>query len=98
MRCVQVVAPLSMYSFSNVHRYFLCAELQRVLGETMIRLALDVSTLVSFLVRLLAAFGEREGAAAAGGGGGEKPRASAQELDRLVAVAMAVIQEEAKAR
>src|SRR5437762_1780594 len=50
--------------------------------------------LLSFLRRLLAAFGEREGAWAEG----LLPRASSEELDRLVGVAMAVIQEEAKGR
>src|SRR5881396_900298 len=50
--------------------------------------------LLSFLRRLLGAFGEREGAWAEG----LLPRASADELDRLVGVAMAVIQEEAKGR
>src|SRR5947199_328151 len=55
---------------------------------------LERVALLSFLRRLLAAFGEREGAWAEG----LLPRASADELDRLVGVAMAVIQEEAKGR
>src|SRR6266581_2541127 len=98
MRFVQVVASLTAQALSNAHRYERLAQRQRETGETMRRLELERAALVSFLRRLLAAFGEREGAAAEGGGGGEQPRASAQELDRLVAVAMAVIQEEAKAR
>src|SRR5207253_575437 len=55
---------------------------------------LERVALLSFLRRLLAVFGEREGAWAEG----LLPRASADELDRLVGVAMAVIQEEAKGR
>jgi hypothetical protein len=55
---------------------------------------LERVALLSFLRRLLAAFGEREGAWAEG----LLPRASSEELDRLVGVAMAVIQEEAKGR
>src|SRR5437870_4837592 len=55
---------------------------------------LERVALLSFVRRLLAAFGEREGAWAEG----LLPRASAEELDRLVGVAMAVIQEEAKGR
>ena len=49
---------------------------------------------MSFLRRLLEAFGKQEGA----WGEGLLPRASAEELDRLVGVALAVIQEEAKGR
>ena len=96
MRFVQVVASLTAQALSNAHRYERLAQRQRETGETMRRLELERAALVSFLRRLLGAFGEREGAAAEGSG--ERPRASAQELDRLVAVAMAVIQEEAKAR
>jgi GAF domain-containing protein len=96
MRFVQVVASLTAQALSNAHRYERLAQRQRETGETMRRLEQERAALVSFLRRLLAAFGEREGAAAEGSG--ERPRASAQELDRLVAVAMAVIQEEAKAR
>ena len=56
---------------------------------------LERVALLAFLRRLLDAFGlQREGA------WGETllPKASADELDRLVGVAMAVIQEEAKGR
>src|SRR5437762_14369630 len=60
----------------------------------MRRMELERVALLSFLRRLLAAFGEREGAWAEG----LLPRASADELDRLVRVALAAIQEEAKGR
>src|SRR2546428_206655 len=71
-------------------------ELKRAMqgGETVRRMELERVALLSFRRRLLAAFGEREGAWAEG----LLPRASADELDRLVGVAMAVIQEEAKGR
>ena len=55
---------------------------------------LERVALLSFFRRLLDAFGGREGA----WGEGLLPKASAEELDRLVSVAMAVIQEEAKGR
>ncbi len=48
----------------------------------------------AFLRGLMDAFGQREGAWAEG----LLPRASAAELDRLVGVALAVIQEEATGR
>src|SRR5438046_1429588 len=70
------------------------AQRQHEAGDTMRRMELERVALLSFLRRLLAAFGEREGAWAEG----LLPRASADELDRLVGVAMAVIQEEAKGR
>jgi len=63
-------------------------ERRRILTE------LERVALVAFLRRLLDAFGTREGAWAEG----LLPRASGDELDRLVGVAMAVIQEEAKGR
>ena len=50
--------------------------------------------MLSFLRRLLDSFGQREGAWAEG----MLSHASADELDRLVGVAIAVIQEEAKGR
>jgi len=55
---------------------------------------LERVALLSFMRRLLDTFGAREGA----WGEGLLPKASAEELDRLVNVAMAVIQEEAKGR
>src|SRR6266566_1931983 len=69
--------------------------LKHVKGELISRRVKSITVApLSFLRRLLAAFGEREGAWAEG----LLPRASADELDRLVGVAMAVIQEEAKGR
>src|SRR6266516_1441788 len=94
VRFVQVVASITAQALRNAHRYERLAQRQQETGETMRRMELERVALLSFLRRLLAAFGDREGAWAEG----LLPRASADELDRLVGVAMAVIQEEAKGR
>src|SRR6266702_199571 len=94
VRFVQVVASLTAQALRNAHRYERLAQRQQETGEAMRRMELERVALLSFLRRLLAAFGEREGAWAEG----LLPRASAVEFDRLVGVAMAVIQEEAKGR
>jgi GAF domain-containing protein len=94
VRFVQVVASITAQALRNAHRYERLAQRQQETGETMRRMELERVALLSFLRRLLAGFGEREGAWAEG----LLPRASADELDRLVGVAMAVIQEEAKGR
>jgi GAF domain-containing protein len=94
VRFVQVVAALTAQALRNAHRYERLEHRQQETGETMRRMELERVALLSFLRRLLAAFGEREGA----WGEALLPRASAEELDRLVGVAMAVIQEEAKGR
>jgi GAF domain-containing protein len=94
VRFVQVVASITAQALRNAHRYERLAQRQQETGETMRRMELERVALLAFLRRLLAAFGEREGAWAEG----LLPRASADELDRLVGVAMAVIQEEAKGR
>ena len=94
VRFVQVVAALTAQALRNAHRYERLAQRQQETGETMRRMELERVALLSFLRRLLGVFGEREGAWAEG----LLPRASAEELDRLVGVAMAVIQEEAKGR
>src|SRR5438067_1312333 len=91
VRFVQVVASLTAQALRNAHRYERLAQRQQETGEAMRRMELERVALLSFLRRLLGAFGEREGAWAEG----LLPRASAEELDRLVGVAMAVIQEEA---
>src|SRR2546429_216119 len=93
-RSVQVVAANTAQALRNAHRYERLAQRQQETGETMRRMELERVALLSFLRRLLGAFGEREGAWAEG----LLPRASADELDRLVGVAMAVIQEEAQGR
>ena len=94
VRFVQVVASLTAQALRNAHRYERLAQRQQETGETMRRMELERVALLSFLRRLLGTFGDREGAWAEG----LLPRASAEELDRLVGVAMAVIQEEARGR
>jgi len=92
LRFVQVVASLTAQALRNAHRYERLAERQHETGEALRRMELERVALLAFVRRLLDAFGTREGAWAEG----LLPRASADELDRLVGVAMAVIQEEAK--
>src|SRR5207253_1262709 len=89
VRFVQVVASITAQALRNAHRYERLAQRQQETGETMRRMELERVALLSFLRRLLGAFGEREGAWAEG----LLPRASADELDRLVGVAMAGVQE-----
>src|SRR2546425_10130715 len=91
---VQVVAALTAQALRNAHRYERLALRQEETGEQNRRMELERVALLAFLRRLMEAFGQREGAWAEG----LLPRASADELDRLVGVALAVIQEEAKGR
>src|SRR3990172_1457018 len=92
VRFVQVVASLTAQALRNAHRYERLAQRQAETGEALRRMELERVALLSFLRRLMETFGQREGA----WGEALLPRASAEELDRLVGVAMAVIQEEAK--
>jgi GAF domain-containing protein len=94
VRFVQVVASLTAQALRNAHRYEHLAQRQQETGDQLRRMELERVALLSFLRRLMEAFGQREGAWAEG----LLPRASADELDRLVGVAIAVIQEEAKGR
>jgi len=94
VRFVQVVASLTAQALRNAHRYERLARRQREGDERVSQMELERVALLSFLRRLLEAFGKQEGA----WGEGLLPRASAEELDRLVGVALAVIQEEAKGR
>lgn len=92
VRFVQVVASLTAQSLRNAHRYERLAHRHQETGEGLRRMELERVALLAFVHRLLDAFGQREGA----WGEALLPKASADELDRLVGVAMAVIQEEAK--
>jgi len=94
VRFVQVVASLTAQSLRNAHRYERLAARQHQTTDELKRMELERVALLTFFRRLLDAFGQREGA----WGEGLLPKASAEELDRLVGVAMAVIQEEAKGR
>jgi len=94
VRFVQMVSSLTAQSLRNAHRYERLERRQAESGDTTRRMELERVALLSFLRRLVDAFGQRDGAWAEG----LLPKASADELDRLVGVAMAVIQEEAKGR
>ena len=94
VRFVQVVAALTAQSLRNAHRYERLAQRTHETGDQLRRMELERVALLSFMRRLLDTFGARDGA----WGEGLLPKASAEELDRLVGVAMAVIQEEAKGR
>ena len=94
VRFVQVVAALTAQALRNAHRYERLALRQQETGEQDRGMELERVALLASLRRLMEAFGQREGAWAEG----LLPRASADELDRLVGVALAVIQEEAKGR
>lgn len=94
VRFVQVVASLTAQSLRNAHRYERLAQRQQSTSDNIRRMELERVALLSFVRRLLDAFGQHEGAWAEG----LLARASTEELDRLVGVAMAVIQEEAKGR
>src|SRR5574341_2285087 len=90
VRFVQVVASLTAKALRNAHRYERLLQRQGDATEDLRRADLERVALLGFLRRLLESFGRREGA----WGEGLLPKASADELDRLVGVAMAVIQEE----
>jgi GAF domain-containing protein len=94
LRFVQVVSSLTAQALRNAHRFERLSQRSRETGDSLRRMELERVALLSFLRRLFEAFGRLEGAWAEG----LLPRASADELDRLVGVAMAVIQEEAKGR
>lgn len=94
VRFVQMVSSLTAQALRNAHRYERLERRQPDSGDTTRRMELERVALLSFLRRLVDSFGQREGAWAEG----LLPKASAEELDRLVGVAMAVIQEEAKGR
>lgn len=91
--CV-VVASLTAKALRNAHRFETLMREQQDVAAEQRRADLQRIALLAFLRRLLDTFGQREGA----WGEGLLPKASAEELERLVGVAMAVIQEEAKGR
>lgn len=92
IRFFQVVAELTAKALRNAHRYESLVKRSRETSEELQRSDRERLALVAFLQRLLAAFTRRDQAAM------EQllPASTAAELDRLVAVAMAVLAEEAK--
>jgi len=90
----QMVAGLASKVLRNAYRYEQLMKQQSDTSEETRRMDLERTALVGFLRRLLDAYASREGA----WGEGLLSRTSAEELDRLVEVAMTVVEEEAKGR
>jgi GAF domain-containing protein len=89
---VEIVAGLTAKALRNAHRF---ERLQSRLGDTSTRMVeRERVAMIGFLRRLLDEFAAREGPWAEG----ILARASAEEIERLVGVALTVIQQEASAR
>ncbi len=92
VRFCQVVASLTAKALRNAHRF---EKLQQRVGDTSSRaVERERVALVGFLRRLLDEFAAREGPWSEG----VLARASAEEIERLVGVALTVLQQEAAAR
>ncbi len=92
VRCCQVVASLTAKALRNAHRF---EKLQQRVGDTSSRaVERERVALVGFLRRLLDEFASREGPWSEG----VLAKASAEEIERLVGVALTVLQQEAAAR
>ena len=92
VRFCQVVASLTAKALRNAHRF---ETLQQRVGDTSSRaVERERVALVGFLRRLLDEFASREGPWSEG----VLARASAEEIERLVGVALTVLQQEAAAR
>jgi len=94
VRFTQMVAGLAAKMLRNAYRFEQLVKQQSEASEDTRRMDLERTALVGFLRRLLDAHANREGA----WGEGLLSRTSAEELDRLVDVAMTVVEEEAKSR
>jgi GAF domain-containing protein len=92
IRFCKIVAELTAKALRNAHRYESLVKRSKETGEELNRSNLQRVALVSYLQKLLAAFaqGDREAMEQL------LPQSSAAELERLVAVTMAVLAEEAK--
>ena len=92
VRFSQIVAELTAKALRNAHRYEALVKRTRESSEEMRRADLQRLALVSYLERLLGTFAAHDKESL------EQllPLSSAAELDRLVGVAMAVLDEEAK--
>ena len=92
VRFCQVVASLTAKALRNAHRF---EKLQQRVGDTSSRaVERERVALVGFLRRLLDEFASREGPWSEG----VLAKASAEEIERLVGVALTVLQQEAAAR
>ena len=94
IRFCQVISSLTAKSLRNAYRYERLKHRQPEQHEAAHRAELQRVALVGFLSRLLSRFMLTEGAWSEG----QMAKASAEELDRLVEIAMTVLSEEAKGR
>ncbi len=92
VRFTKVIAGLAAKMLRNAYRYEQLTRRQSDTAEEARRTDFERIALVGFLRRLLGTYARHEGA----WGEGMLSRTSGEELDRLVEVAMTVIQEEAK--
>jgi two-component system cell cycle response regulator len=92
VRFTKVISRLAAKMLRNAYRYEQLTKRQSDTAEEARRTDFERIALVGFLRRLLGAYAHHEGA----WGEGMLSRTSGEELDRLVEVAMTVIQEEAK--
>lgn len=93
LKFTQVVSSLTAKALRNAYRYEQLRD-RRATDEAARQAELERVALIGFLKRLLDAFSTRQGAWAEG----LLPKTSGEELDRLVEIAMTVIQEEGKGR
>ncbi len=91
LKFTQVVSSLTAKALRNAYRYEQLRS-RKVTDEDSRRAELERVALLGFLKRLLDAFSVRQGAWAEG----LLPKTSGEELDRLVEIAMTVIEEEGK--
>lgn len=93
VRFCQVVASLTAKALRNAHRFEAALRTQKSASESQRKAEVRRVALLAFLRRLLERHATAEAAAFADAG---LSRASDEELDRLVSVAMQVLDEEAK--
>ena len=93
VRFCQVIATLTAKSLRNAHRFESMMRQQQDVSASQRRAELQRVALISFLRRLLARHAKSEDQSWADS---LLPKAADEELDRLVAVAMQVFEEEAK--
>lgn len=92
VKFTKVIAGLAAKMLRNAYRYEQLVKRQSTTSEDTRRTDFERIALVGFLRRLLEVYSHHEGA----WGEGLLSRTSGEELDRLVEVAMTVVQEEAK--
>jgi two-component system, sensor histidine kinase ChiS len=91
IRFTQLVADLTARALRNAHRYESLQKSSEELTEAAARMQKERLVVLGYLQRLLGAFAARDQEAQDG-----LSQASAQELERLVGVTLAVVAEEAK--